>query len=147
MIKKLKEVDEDAIRDMIKGDIPRRNITVGNQPPPEEPEAKHEAEHEEESGAAAPTELTALPVGEAARPRRRKEPKDYASTFLRKREPVQKRQTYISAAHFTKITEILAVVASDVSVPVFLDNLIEHHLEQNRDEINALYSDKFKKPL
>jgi hypothetical protein len=143
MIKKPKEVDEDAIRDMINGDIPRRDITRGSQPPPEEPGA----EHEDESGAAEPTEPTALLVGETARPRRRKEPKDYASAFLRKREPVQKRQTYVGAALFTKITEILAVVASDVSVPVFLDNLLEHHLEQYRDEINALYSDKFKKPL
>ncbi len=89
----------------------------------------------------------ALPIDETARPRRRREPTDYSSAFLRKREASPKRQTYIGAAHFAKITEILAVLSPEVSVPAFLDNLIEHHLEQHRDEINALYADKFKKPL
>jgi hypothetical protein len=38
-------------------------------------------------------------------------------------------------------------VASELTVPTFLDNLITDHLEKNRDEVNALYADKFKKPL
>lgn len=132
-------IDEDALRDMVKGDIPRLSKPNENQPPQKE----HGAEPEIEEN---PEPMESLAV-ESPKPRRRKEPKDYASVYLRKREPVQKRQTYISSALFTKITKILAVVASDLTVPTFLDNLIENHLEQYRDEINALYNNNFETPL
>ncbi len=124
------DVDEDVIRDMVKGDIPRLSTPKVSKPEPD-----------------VPATPVVEPTNEAAKPRRRKEPKDYASEFLRRREPLQRRQTYISVAHFTKITEILAVVANQISVPVFLDNLLDHHLEYYKDEINGLYADKFEKPL
>lgn len=76
-----------------------------------------------------------------------KEPIDYKSVFLEKRAAVVKRQTYISAALFTKITEITAVIANDITLPTFLDNVLEHHLETYKDEINELYEIKTKKPL
>lgn len=116
MAKQTAGVDEDVIRQMVTGDIPRLGVVRDAAIVPPKPK---------------------LPTDDD----------DYASTFLRKREPAQKRQTYISAAHFAKITEILAVLASDVSVPTFLDNLLADHLEQHRDQINELYADKFKKPL
>jgi hypothetical protein len=75
------------------------------------------------------------------------EPKDYGGTFLGKRPSATKKQTYISAALFTKITEIMAVIASDVTLPTFLDNVLEHHLATYRDEINELYESKTKRPL
>ncbi len=140
MAKTPKEVDEEAIRGMMRGDVPRLNI-------PEEEKASAEVSASEDESEAKSEAVRYVPSGETAKPRRRKEPKDYVSAFLHKREPAQKRQTYISSAHFAKITEILAVVAYEISVPVFLDNLIEHHLEQNRDEVNALYYEKFKKPF
>ncbi len=139
MARKTKEVNEDKIRSLIKGDITLEDISPAN----EESEPEHDAAPE----AVEQSEPAARPVDLMARPRRRREQTDYASTFLRKREASAKRQTYIGTAHFAKITEILAVLAHEVSVPAFLDNLIEHHLEQNRDEINSMYADKFKKPL
>jgi hypothetical protein len=81
------------------------------------------------------------------KPRKRKEAKDYGGIFLCTRVPVLKRPTYISAALFQKITEITAVIANDVTLPTFLDNVLEHHLETYRDEINDLYESKTKKPL
>lgn len=152
MVKTPVNVNEDAIRGMMKGDIPRlsvRETILSPQEYPEEDELEPvpQTEAETQSGAVQPASPTDTSIGEAAKPRRRKEPKDYAAMFLKKREPVQKRQTYISSAHFAKITEILAVVASDLSVPTFLDNLLSNHLDQYRDEINALYADKIKTPL
>jgi hypothetical protein len=143
-------VDEDAIRGMMKGDIPRLSVRQAVPSSPEEPEddeLQPVPETEKEREAVLPTESADTPAGESAKQRRRKEPKDYTSVFLKKREPAQKRQTYIGTAHFAKITEILAVVASDLSVPTFLDNLLSNHLEQYRDEINALYAGKIKTPL
>lgn len=93
---------------------------------------------------------TPPPTGttEIARSRKRKEPKDYRGLFLTKRAAETKRQTYVSAALFNKITEIMAVIAYDVSLPNFLDNVLEHHLEAFKDEINELYEIKTtKKPL
>jgi hypothetical protein len=88
-----------------------------------------------------------VPAAVAAEPPLRDGSKIYGSLFLHKRTSEQKRQTYINSNLFAKISDFLAVAATGVSVPTFLDNLIEHHLERYRDEINALYSDKFKKPL
>ncbi len=147
MAKTPANVDEDVIRGMVTGDIPRLGVTSKAKPAPEEIEGYLQSESGTDSEVVESTVSVDIPCGEATKPRRRKEPRDYASAFLRKREPAQKRQTYISAAHFAKITEILAVVASDLTVPTFLDNLITDHLEKYRDEINALYSEKFKKPL
>jgi hypothetical protein len=145
-------VDEDAIRGMIKGDIPRLSVRDASQPSREETDSDEmppipKTEAESTLGAIQPTGPTDTSIGESTKPRRRKEPKDYSSAFLKKREPAQKRQTYIGATHFAKITEILAVVASDLSVPTFLDNILSDHLERYRDEINALYAEKFKTPL
>lgn len=96
---------------------------------------------------AAATETSASHYGTVSANSGRGRSTDYASAFLKKREPAQRRQIYIEAAHFAKVTEILAVVAGDLSVPAFLNNLISEHLERYRDEINELYADKFKKPL
>lgn len=78
---------------------------------------------------------------------RHKESINYKGVFLGKRAAVVKRQTYISAALFTKITEITAVIANNITLPTFLDNVLEHHLETYKDEINELYEIKTKKPL
>jgi hypothetical protein len=86
-------------------------------------------------------------ASETPKPRKRKEAKDYGGIFMSKRPPALKRPTYIGAALFQKITEIMAVIASDVTLPTFLDNVLEHHLETWRDEINELYESKTKKPL
>lgn len=149
MAKTPANVDEDMIRGMMKGDIPRLNASVAVDPTPEETDDDRRPvpETEAEPVAVSSSEPTETPAGEAARPRRRKEPKDYASVFLRKREPAQKRQTYIGSAYFTKITEILAVVAGGLSVPTFLDNLLSEHLERYRDEIDELYRRETEKPL
>ncbi len=147
MARKTKEVNEDKIRSLIKGDITLENVTDVITPSIEESPLVPPPEYDPAPEAFEQSEPVARPVDGTARPRRRREPTDYSSAFLRKREASPKRQTYIGAAHFAKITEILAVLSPEVSVPAFLDNLIEHHLEQHRDEINSLYADKFKKPL
>lgn len=142
------EIDEDIIRGMVSGDIPRLKVKPGEMVRPIEPDTVSEIESgTDDAGESSATETEPPTDIPASKARRKREPKDYTATFLKKREPVQKRQTYISMALFAKLTDILAVIAPDTTVPTFLDNVLTHHLEQFRDEINELYTDKFKKPL
>jgi hypothetical protein len=127
-------IDESIIRGMIDGD----------KPAPEDMPEEHTAEVDPLPVEVAPAKETP----DASKPRKRREPKDYGGVFLTKRPPATKKQTYIGAALFIKITEIMAVIASDVTLPTFLDNVLDHHLETYRDEINELYENKTnKKPL
>jgi hypothetical protein len=66
------------------------------------------------------------------------QPKDYYSLFLKKSTGTKK-QTYISAALYDKISKVLSIVAKDISVPNFIDNVLENHLKEYRDEINDMY--------
>ncbi len=128
------DVDESLIQGMIDGEKPDRETM------PEGDIADTVTEPGENHPPTATTEVL--------KPRKRREPKDYGGMFLVKRPAAAKKQTYISAALFSKITEIMAVVASDLTLPTFLDNVLEHHLDAYKDEINELYEMKTnKKPL
>lgn len=65
-------------------------------------------------------------------------PEDYYSLFLKKNSGA-KRQTYVSADLYDKISKLLAITAKDISVPNFIDNVLENHLKEYKDEINELY--------
>lgn len=85
--------------------------------------------------------------GDNSRVRKRAESRTYTKVYLHRRAPELKRQTYISDALYTKLTDILAVIARGLTVPAFIDNVLVDHLEQYRDEINELYEIKTRKPL
>lgn len=134
MTRKRTEVDEEAIRRMMAGDIPSRASGAA-------PEA---AQHVE------PTEANTAPstVPPHVKQQRGKDASEqYASLYLRKREPAHKRQTYVSQHIYDKLARILAVVADQVSVPTFIDNVLSDHLERYRDLINEIYTHNIQRPL
>ncbi len=133
------DVDEDMIKSMMSGDIPRLN----REPVKEETSAKKEAAadkptigipviREEEEEAVQEKETV------QSKPRRKREPKDYHSVFLKK-DSGTKKQTYISAALYDKVSKILSIIAKDISVPNFIDNVLENHLKEYKEEINEIY--------
>lgn len=130
------EIDEEAIRRMMSGDIPR----VENPAPQATPQPT------DELPAAEPAEETAQ-ESQLLRPKKRRTEKDYAELFLHKREGARKRQTYVNLQIYTKLAAILAVVANDLTVPTFIDNVLTLHLEQYSEELNTLYEKQFKKPF
>lgn len=134
------EVDENMIKQMMTDDIPRLNKEKKDNTVIEPDDSGVEASTDEKDD-------TDGKLPEVVKSRRRKDPKDYPSLFLRKREPTPKRQTYISLPLYNKMVEILAVIASDMTVPTFIDNVISNHLESYRDDINGIYESKTKKPL
>jgi len=131
------DVDEDFIKSMMTGDIPRLGSTPAA-PPTEEiviPERKPEKEKTivEDISEDIPEKET-----QQAKSKRRREPKDYYSLFLKKNGGT-KRQTYVSADLYDKIAKLLGIVAKDISVPNFIDNVLENHLKEYKDEINDMY--------
>lgn len=145
------DVDEDLIRRMMKGGVPR----IENRAAAEEsPEPAEEALTEDiVTGQAEATEMqkqefVEKPAREAPKiSKRRGEQKDYSSVFLLKKPGEQRRQTYISAHVYDKIMHYLPVIAGQFSITNYLDNIICHHLDQYGEEINALYDRNFRKPF
>lgn len=133
--RKTVEIDESVILDMMSSDIPSyargQSETDSSETPEEEtPAVRAKSENIE-----------------SAKPRRKREPKDYGTTFLAKRAPDQRKHTYISIELLSKIAKFLPVIANGITVPNFIDNVLSHHLEAYRDEINELYDQKTRKPL
>ena len=125
-------VDEDLIKSMMTRDIPRLGTVPVNEK--KEPEQVIDEEN---------------PVMDAPAPReqkRRREPKDYSLLFLQKSGGA-KRQTYINADLHDTISKILGIIARDISVPNFIDNVLENHLKEYKNEINDLYKDNSDLPL
>jgi len=132
------DVDEDMIKSMMSGDIPRLN----REPVREEMSAKKEAPADEP--------VIEIPVNREeeetvqekdtvqSKSRRKREPKDYHSVFLKK-DSGTKKQTYINAALYDKVSKILSIIAKDISVPNFIDNVLENHLKEYKEEINEIY--------
>jgi hypothetical protein len=76
--------------------------------------------------------------------KKRKEPEDYKTTFLQKKELKTRQCVYISLDVHEKIQKIVRFFANqEVSVGGYIDTVLLEHLETNKNEINELYR-KFK---
>jgi hypothetical protein len=142
------EVDEEYLKEVMAGGatFPKREgqpvaevqppapLSVAEQPVKDEKEAVEPVTNEE---AKEPAKTV----------RKRKEAQDYESLFLQRKAGVPRRQTYISAALYEKINSFLPVIANGVGITVYLDNILVHHLEQYREDINEIYERKSKKPF
>ncbi|MPN02533.1 hypothetical protein SDC9_149749 [bioreactor metagenome] len=128
------DVDEELIKSMMTGDIPRLNRE------PVEAMLIPEEDAEVESPAIENTAYnhTERDVSSPPKSSQRRDPKDYTSLFLQKNAGT-KRQTYVSSDLYDKISKILGIIAKDISVPNFIDNVLENHLKEYRDEINEIY--------
>lgn len=142
-------VDENALREMISDNTPNWEELAGERPGEENTGAVEKEPPVEYPVNDTPAPVVTPPGGTAdtAKPRKRKEPKDYSGMFLGKRASAVKKQTYIGAAQFNKITKIMSVIAHDITLPTFLDNVLDHHLETYRDEIKELYEIETKNPF
>ena len=123
------EVDESLIHSMMEGDIP--SMRQESETPPEDKSEAAPGRQDEESA--------------VSRPRKRREQKGYGDTFLERLAPMPRKQTYISIDMYDKLSELLPVIARGISIPTFLENLLNHHFDTYRDEINELYSGKTQK--
>jgi hypothetical protein len=125
------EVDEEYLRE----------VMAGGAAFPKKEEAPVKEEEKEVVMQPPETKETAKSV------RKRKESQDYEAVFLQRKAGVPRRQTYISAHLYEKISSFLPVIANGLSITAYLDNILTHHLEQYREDINELYEKKSQKPF
>jgi hypothetical protein len=130
------EVDEEYLREVMAG-----GATFPKKEEVTKPPVKEEKE----------TEIQPVEPVDSKEPaksvRKRKEAQDYEPVFLQRKAGVPRRQTYISAALYEKISSFLPVIAGGLSITAYIDNILTHHLEQYRDDINELYERKSQKPF
>jgi hypothetical protein len=141
------EVDEEYLREVMAGGavFPKKEEQAVAQPsaspPQNEPSVKEEKKAAIQPVAGVEAKETAKPV------RKRKEVQDYEAVFLSRKAGVPRRQTYISSHLYEKIGSFLPVIAGGLSITAYIDNILTHHLELYRDDINELYERKSQKPF
>ncbi len=65
---------------------------------------------------------------------------DYVNDFLCKNEINERKSIYVSDYVHEKVKKIVKQIAhNDISVGGYIDNVLKHHLEKYKDEINILY--------
>lgn len=73
---------------------------------------------------------------------------EYRNRFLSERLTGTRRQTYIHDSLYRVIAGVLPVIAPDMSVPTFVNNVLSDHLEQYEEIINGIYNEQaVKKPV
>lgn len=90
-------------------------------------------------------------VAESVEPQKAKEPatnkrsrrsnntEDYATTFLCRNEIRKRKSIYVSQLVHEKVKLIIKRIANDdASVGGYIDNVLKHHLEKYKEEINTL---------
>lgn len=73
------------------------------------------------------------------RSKRSNNTEDYASTFLCRNEIRERKSIYVSQLVHEKVKLIVKRIADDdASVGGYIDNVLKHHLEKYKEEINTL---------
>lgn len=93
---------------------------------------------------------TRLPPGETEKQsvRRKKTNIDYPSLFLSRYELKSRQGIYIEKETNETIKRIVHNIGGErLTVSGFIENVLKHHFELYKDEINSLYESKFSKPI
>lgn len=134
------KVNEDALKDMMASEsISYMNSKSGfseNSPSIEKEEVIREVENQGQ-------EKSRKTI--RADPGLEEKVKVYRNLFLDKRKSVHRKQTYISYDVYCQLARILPLLSDDMSVPAFLDNVLEHHLETYNEELGELFRRKTPK--
>lgn len=73
------------------------------------------------------------------RSKRSNNTEDYANTFLCRNEIRERKSIYVSQLVHEKVKLIIKRIADDdASVGGYIDNVLKHHLEKYKEEINTL---------
>lgn len=73
---------------------------------------------------------------------------EYRERFLSERLTGTRRQTYIHDSLYRVISGVLPVIAPEMSVPTFVNNVLSDHLKQYEEIINGIYNEQaIKKPV
>ena len=153
------DVDEDYLKEIMAGNIsrPQRKEQTGSaaEQPPDSFIPKTPVNEEKQTSMQASTpeipvkEDKQTETKESVKPvRKKREAQDYESLFLERKASTARRQTYISAQLYEKINSFLPVIAGHpFTITSYINNVMAHHLEMHKDDINELYERKSRKPF
>ena len=155
------KIDEEQIRNMMTGDVPSvvMEKIYGDNAAGSKREGDKVAETENQSGISAvpdKVENSGIPTDEEVPPpilrekirRKRNGLQEYPEHLFDNNIVKERRQTYVSSENYERVRTLLSVVAPTVSISCYIDNILSAHLEQYRDELNALYGSRINlKPL
>ena len=64
--------------------------------------------------------------------------KTYRADYLSRREYVHRKQTYISYETYRRLARILPLLSEGMTVPAFLDNVLNRHLDEHGDVLDEM---------
>ncbi|MDL2302810.1 DUF3408 domain-containing protein [Dysgonomonas sp. 520] len=101
-------------------------------------EGKVSIEKEEKVESVEPQKAKEPPINRRSK-RSNNNPEDYATTFLCRNEIRERKSIYVSQLVHEKVKLIIKRIADDdASVGGYIDNVLKHHLEKYKEEINTL---------
>ncbi len=131
-------IDEELVRQMIGGQVPLTEHVV------------MEAE-EQPTLAASPGESSSPDPAPMTEPRRRRAAlPDFEKTFLVLPENVRvsRSSIYVSTEIKRMITDVVKLIGTDgMTVTAYVDNILRHHLELYKDEINRIHKEHNSKNI
>ncbi|MEG1886374.1 MAG: DUF3408 domain-containing protein [Alistipes sp.] len=144
--KKIVEIDEEMLKGIMVSDVPVFGRT-SKAPEPSEVEMPSD---EPETKVAAVVEPTKKQRPQRNPYRRKKEEStEYRDKYLVNTPAPARVQTYINRESYARIRRFLTVIAPDVSIASYVNNILSEHLEKHWDEINDMYDqslNQFNKP-
>lgn len=134
------EVDEELLRSTMLGDVP----ILRNSPPDDTGKSTPE---QEVQVAEVPKQDTGGGKRGPYQKKKKEEDQTYRGLFLVNDGVRVRVSTYINRDTHEKIKRLLSIVAPDISIASYINNILSHHLEQYQDEIGELYRSEISKPL
>lgn len=143
------EVDEEYMKAIMACDIPRIKIARALAAEREATQENVEESKEEVPETITEQPLTVNQLFDQAEPKKNRNKKeiDFESIFLVKRANIPRRQSYMSQDVYAQVSKYLRVIANDLTVTAYIDNVMRHHMEQYKEEINKLYEKNTQKPF
>ena len=134
-------IDPAAIRELISQGIPMKKKESEITPPPT-------VEEEDESVSETPKEALEEPQLPIRTRRKNTAKGDYISLFMHRNDLYDRKAIYISKELQDKLSEIVLFIRKrEMTLGMYVENILLKHLEDYKEEINRLSEKNFKKLL
>lgn len=134
-------IDPAAIRELISQGIPMKKKESEITPPPT-------VEEEDESVSETPKEALEEPQLPIRTRRKNTAKGDYISLFMHRNDLYDRKAIYISRELQDKLSEIVLFIRKrEMTLGMYVENILLKHLEDYKEEINRLSEKNFKKLL
>ena len=134
-------IDPVAIRELISQGIPMKKKESEITPPPT-------GEEEDESVSETPKEALEEPQLPIRTRRKNTAKGDYISLFMHRNDLYDRKAIYISRELQDKLSEIVLFIRKrEMTLGMYVENILLKHLEDYKEEINRLSEKNFKKLL